>query len=141
MQLELRKLRRTASRRPFLDMTPMIDTVFNLLIFFAVTSTMATSSAAMKVNLPQADAAAQQKSSITISLARDGRLALNKTEITWTGLHRELIRIGELSPDTSVIVRADRDVLYDSVIRVLDEVRGAGLADLSLAVVKEQRIR
>lgn len=138
MQLDLKGLRRTARRRPFLDMTPLIDMVFNLLIFFAVTTSVASSAAAMKVNLPKAEAAVRQNSSLVISLSREGRLEVGEEEISWDSLHSRLERVRKSNPDTAVIVRADKGVIYEGVVRILDEVKQAGLNDLSLAVVKER---
>ncbi|MDD3925901.1 MAG: biopolymer transporter ExbD [bacterium] len=138
MQLELRNHRRSAKRRPFLETTPLIDAVFNLLIFFAVTMTVASSSAGMKVTLPKAKTTIQQNGNIVISLSRDGRIEINDNEVTWDQMHKRLVEAGADSPATAVIVRADKGVIYDSVVRVLDEVKGAGLDNLSLAVIKEK---
>lgn len=138
MQFELWNYRRSTKRRPFLETTPLIDAVFNLLIFFAVTMTVASSSASMKVNLPKARTTIQQNANIVISLSRDGRIEINDNEVTWDQMRNRLVEAGMDRPATAVIVRADKNVIYDVVVRVLDEVRGAGLGNLSLAVIKEK---
>ena len=53
-------------------------------------------------------------------------------------MRNRLVEAGMDRPATAVIVRADKNVIYDVVVRVLDEVRGAGLGNLSLAVIKEK---
>jgi biopolymer transport protein ExbD len=92
----------------------------------------------MKVNLPKARTTIQQNANIVISLSRDGRIEINDNEVTWDQMRNRLVEAGMDRPATAVIVRADKNVIYDVVVRVLDEVRGAGLGNLSLAVIKEK---
>jgi len=123
-----------------LELTPLIDTVFNLLIFFAVSTTLISSRAGLPVDLPQAKTAETQKSKVMISVDRDGRIFYEDSPVTPEELEARLKQAVAQQPQVLVIVNADRRVVYDRVVQVLDVARSAGIHNLALAVKKERGV-
>lgn len=121
-----------------LELTPLIDTVFNLLIFFAVSTTLISSRAGLPVDLPQAKTAETQKSKVMVSVDRDGRIFYEESPVTAEELEVRLKQAFAQQPQVLVIVNADRRVVYDRVVQVLDVARSAGIRNLALAVKKEK---
>ncbi len=121
-----------------LELTPLIDTVFNLLIFFAVSTTLISSRTGLPVDLPQAKTAETQKSKVMVSVDRDGRIFYEESPVTAEELEVRLKQAFAQQPQVLVIVNADRRVVYDRVVQVLDVARSAGISNLALAVKKEK---
>jgi biopolymer transport protein ExbD len=119
-----------------LDLTPLIDAVFLLLIFFLFTATYAQQSeqSVVPVDLPSGTSgeAATQVESLTVVLTAEGNYALQRgQEALLQGLSRgqleeELRRLHTPESETSLYLRADREVRYGEVMRLLDIVRDIG---------------
>jgi len=125
-------------REPLIpDMTPLIDVVFILLIFFIVTSVFKKEELALLLNLPdsQAQTLEVEKENITIELSKD-KLALKGKEVTFDVLEEELKLITDKK--RSVIVRIDEEVMYRQIIGVLDLLQKYELNNLALVTKKEK---
>lgn len=101
------------------DMTPLIDVVFILLIFFIVTSVFKKEELALLLNLPksQAQKLEVERENINIELSND-KLAFKGKEITLENLDKELSQIEDKG--RAVIVRIDEEVPYKKVVGILD---------------------
>ncbi|NKQ40624.1 MAG: biopolymer transporter ExbD [Sulfurovum sp.] len=101
------------------DMTPLIDVVFILLIFFIVTSVFKKEELALLLNLPksQAQKLEVERENINIELSND-KLAFKGKEITLENLDKELSQIED--KERAVIVRIDEEVPYKKVVGILD---------------------
>lgn len=118
-------------RRVTLDMSPMMDIVFLLLIFFLVTSTFLPDSG-MDLELPESTTATPSEMAPTmISVAEDGAVQLNGEAITVSELQQRVAALPEADRQR-ITVRADARVDYGIIVRIIDALRNAGVTGLSL---------
>ncbi len=124
-----------------IDLTSMIDIVFNLLIFFMVSTTL-TNTPLIKVNLPKSSSSAEAEKSenIFITISNSGQMFLNKEEMSIDELKEKL---AELSIDPSarenvVIIRADEEVPTKLLIESMDIAKSLGFHMLSIATSEGQ---
>lgn len=130
-----------------INMTPLIDVVFQLLIFFLVSSHLSKQEAQMALPLPSAmtgaEAAAEdERPRVTLNVLSDGSLVLVGRHIAVAELGERLqVVVAEQGPEVELRVRADREVPYRHVEPVLLASSRAGLANVTFAVVDstEQR--
>jgi len=115
------------------DLTPIVDTVFNLLIFFALSLNFAATSGGINVNLPKATSADPLKSEpLTVNLTKDGKLYLNDKITTLEELSESLEK--NQNKQSLVIIRADDSVPHGRVVGVMDTVKTQGFSRLAIAV-------
>jgi biopolymer transport protein ExbD len=119
-----------------INMAPMIDMVFLLLIFFMVASHL-TALERIPVALPVADKAkvpeeARDRQLITVLAEPDGNAGyyMNLKKVDVNGLGREIARLYEADPDQSVYLRADRMVKHKYIKEVMGICAEAGLSDI-----------
>lgn len=120
-----------------IDMSPMMDMVFILLIFFIVTSTF-TRETGIDVSKPKA-ASSQDLSaeSILVGITKQGTVHINESQVTLSGLRLVLKQLVAESPDRPVIIVADRDAPSGRVVDVLDECNLAKVRKVSISATKE----
>jgi biopolymer transport protein ExbD len=134
------KIRREFSRRPRIEMIPLIDVVFLLLVFFIYSMLSMTIHRGLPVNLPTASTATlDKKTFITITLQRDGQLFLEDRAVDTQTLPSLLVKEREKDPDLQVYLRADREVSYHRAVEVMDLVRSAGINKLALETQWEEK--
>lgn len=119
------------------DMTPLIDVVFILLIFFIVTSVFKKEELALLLNLPKSQAQELQveKEQITIEISPE-EIALRGKVITPDALEEELKQIKDKK--RAIIVRIDSDVVYSKIVVILNLLQKYGLNSLALVTKKEE---
>ncbi len=116
-----------------LDLTPVVDVVFNLLIFFALSLNFAATSGGINVKLPSASSAEPVKTEqLTINLTQAGKIYYNDKEIEIDDLAPKLEAIED--KDSIVIIRADNSVPHGQVVDVMDIVKSEGFSKLAIAV-------
>jgi len=116
-----------------LDLTPIVDVVFNLLIFFALSLNFAATSGGINVKLPSASSAEPVKSEqLTINLTQAGQVYYNDKEINIDELSAKLKSIED--KESIVIIRADNAVPHGQVVEVMDIVKSEGFLKLAIAV-------
>jgi biopolymer transport protein ExbD len=131
------KFRRRRRDEAGVDLTPLIDVVFLLLIFFMVSTTFIRETQ-LEIDLPEADGALQEIDDevIEISIDRRGDYAVNQrllvnTEITT--LRRALQEaLGERPPSMRVIITADANTSHQAVVRAMDAAGQVGLSRVSI---------
>jgi len=131
------KFKRQASRKlnaiTTLDLTPMVDVVFNLLIFFALSLNFVASSGGINVNLPEASSAKPIKTeNITINLTKGGKLYYNKEVATKEEIKKNLNEVTDKS--SLIIIRADNEVEHGKVVEAMDLAKVEGFTKLAIAV-------
>jgi biopolymer transport protein ExbD len=115
------------------DLTPIVDTVFNLLIFFALSLNFAATSGGINVKLPRAQTVEPVKAEqLTVNLTKDGKLYLNDKLITLDKLNDTLKH--NQKKDSLVVIRADSSVEHGRVVEVMDIARTNGFSRLAIAV-------
>lgn len=120
------------------DLTPVIDMVFMLLIFFLVATTFQQQEREAKVALPQAAASAPISSAmreIVINVTRDGTMIVNTRAVDEASLLSMLKSAAAQNPGQKVNVRGDRDAAYGMVARALDLCKQAGIAEPFLQTI------
>jgi len=116
-----------------LDLTPIVDVVFNLLIFFALSLNFAATSGGINVKLPSASSAEPVKTEqVTINLTQAGQLYYNDKEINIEDLSTKLQKVED--KQSIVIIRADNTVPHGKVVEVMDIVKTGGFSKLAIAV-------
>ena len=126
---------RTKRRRNSPDITPLIDVMFFMLVFFMVFSTIKTEPMGLDVELPRAVTGRPQTStSFEVLVDKSGVFYVSGRMVTGTELQQQLTERLRVNPDIFVIVKADRDVRYEHVVDALDHVRAVGGYRLGLAV-------
>ena len=118
-----------------MNLAPMIDVVFLLLIFFMVATTFIEREKEMGLDLPTAesgDEAQEDIDEIVINLMEDGTIKLNGDVYDLDGLRDVLSRAARANPETPVTVRGDRKTYHENVVGVIDACRLAGLIDIGL---------
>ena len=126
------------TKRSRFDMTPMIDMIFLLLIFFLLTSTLAKP--VITVELPESeitDTRAEQE--IVVSVDSGSRLFLKDVQYSEEELQIELTRIYAGRATDEIFIQADEKVDFGYIVRVMDICRESGAVELSFIV--EQKIQ
>jgi biopolymer transport protein ExbD len=118
-------------------LTALIDIVFLLLIYFLLTTNFMVDEG-IKIKLPQAKASMPQtEETITVYVDRDGRSYLNNREVSPSELFKRLKETIGSRKDKLVVVRADRGVILNKAVKVMDVAKAAGAGRLCLATEKD----
>ena len=134
------KIKRFRRRRPRIEIIPMIDTIFFLLVFFMVASLSMIHQEGLTVELPRAASAAPALAQrITVTVAADGRLFLDKRPVSRDALVAALRQAVARAPKALVVVNAARAARYGDAVAVMDAARLAGAAQASLATQPRER--
>lgn len=116
-----------------INMTPMLDIVFIMLIFFIVTTSFVKESG-IDVNRPTAKTAEiKEHGHIIISIKPNGEIWVDKHLIDIRAVRANVARLHAENPLGSVIIAADRNSKTYMVVEVMDQVRQAGIVNASLA--------
>ena len=127
------------TEEPGIDLTPMLDVVFIMLIFFIVTSTFIKESG-VEVNRPQADtASSKENANILIAVTADGQIWLDKQAVDVRSVRGHVERLRQEHPEGLVVVQADQDARTGLVVQVMDQARLAGVHDVALAASLESK--
>lgn len=115
---------------PALDMTPMVDCIFNLVVFFLIAGAFQQVEREMNVALPFANSAVPMSSALrelVINIDTEGRTIVNGRPIEFGALQTLVARLVKENPDQKVSVRGDRTTAYANVVRVLDLCKASGI--------------
>lgn len=116
-----------------INITPLIDIVFILLIFFAVTTTFVAPTS-IKVDLPNAKGEAnQEKKNVRIGVDNAGALFIDGVPIADDMLAAEFQKLAATSPDITIIIEADKSAMHGKVVFVIDKARSANLTKFAIA--------
>lgn len=119
---------------PVIDITPMIDVVFQLVLFFMVSTTF-TNAPGIQVELPKAasDVVLSDKQDLNIWVTSTGEVFVDEAPVDMQGLQQRLTAAAERDPDTLVVIKADQGVNHGRVVTVMDIARSKGLSRLAIA--------
>ena len=130
----------TKSHAPTLALTSMLDVIFLLLCFFVTVSVFSQWESEISIKLPAAKTSEQPErlpGEIIVNLTKDGTVKVNGSIMPLTELRDRLAKISKFYPGQPVIIRADRDVRYESLVSVIDTCREADVWNFSLATEGE----
>ena len=115
------------------DITPMLDVVFIMLIFFIVTATFVKESG-IEVDRPQATTAVvQEKANILIAIDAQDKVWVNRREVDLRAVRPNIERLHAENPKGTVVIQADRDSRNEVLVKVMDASRQAGVYTIAIA--------
>ncbi|GAB5442324.1 MAG: biopolymer transporter ExbD [Fuerstiella sp.] len=129
-------LRTESLDEPQLNLTPMIDIVFLLIIFFMVGTRFSEIEQQYDIELPTAQAVSPMSSrpdAIVLNVARSGDITVNGDQVTQQQLKTQLEAARKAYAEQAVVIRGDGSGLYQAIIDVLDVCQQAQITKLSLA--------
>ena len=124
-----------------LELAPMVDVVFLLLIFFIVTWQFARFERDMDISVPAAEESnddPRNVGEIIVNVRADGSIVLNGQGVTEEELLAKLQAISDAYPDQAVILRGSSEANFQAIINVLDEIKKAGIWNVAFATTKPQ---
>lgn len=127
-----------ADTEPTIELTPVIDMVFLLLIFFLVATTFQQAEREIQIALPDAESAGPISSvmrEIVINVTEDGSLIVGGAAMTLEGLRTLVSDAIERNPEQKVSVRGDREASYGAIARVLGVCKASGVGEPYLDTV------
>lgn len=135
------RIQRRNLKKARIEIIPMIDTIFFLLVFFMISTLSMAQYRGMPVNLPKAASGQQAPAeSAAITIDNESRIFLNKEGVDQATLGNLLRQQLEQNADLLVVINADDGVEHGRVVEVMDIARGANAAKMAIAVKpKESR--
>jgi len=131
--LNITAARKARRQNAEINVAPLVDMVFILLIFFLVTTSF-VKEAGVAINRPAAaTAVVSEKTGILIGVTRENRIYMNHREIDLRTVRANVERAMAENPEGHVIIVADRDSLTGTIIGVMDGCRAAGAKNISVA--------
>ncbi|MCP5538778.1 MAG: biopolymer transporter ExbD [Akkermansiaceae bacterium] len=124
-----------------LELAPMIDVVFLLLIFFIVTWQFARFERDMDVSVPaaeQVDDGPRQIGEIIVNVRKSGDVFINGAQVSDDEMLARFRLISSAYPDQAVILRGDAEATYQSIIDVLDVIKEAGIWNVAFATARPE---
>ena len=122
-----------------MNMTPLIDCVFLLLIFFMVTTVFSTPPG-LKVDLPKAaESDLPPEKDLNIIISKTGEMELNGEPVLMDELDQRLREAKELYRSKVLIIKADKNCIHGIVVDVMDAAKGVGIDELAIATEREEQ--
>ncbi len=121
-----------------INITPMLDVVFIMLIFFIVTTSFVKESG---INIYRPSAKTVEKknqASIMIAINRAGEIWMDRKKVDIRFVRANVERLRAENPEGSVVIQADKGSVTDLLVQVMDQVRLAGVKKISVAATKAQ---
>jgi biopolymer transport protein ExbD len=121
--------------RPRVEVIPMIDIMMFLLVFFVVLSVNMIAGTGVDMNLPGSKTTADIKeATITVGVKKDNQFIVDGETISSENLTAKLLELKE-NRKVAVIIAGDKDVELETLINVMDSVRGAGINSVGIAAI------
>ena len=125
--------------RPRVEVIPMIDIMMFLLVFFVVISLKMIAGTGVPLDLPGAASTQQIKSStITIGVTKTGDAVVDGKTLTLDALKARLVELKQKQP-IEVVLAGDKEVALQTLLKVMDSVRAAGIANIGLAAKADKK--
>ena len=132
-----RRSRNKFAEESSLDLTPMMDIVFIMLIFFIVTTSFVKETG-VDINRPNAETAQRdEKGNILVALTDNNEIWIDKRMIDIRAVRANVERLKAENPEGSVIIQADENSKTGLLVETMDQVRLAGVQNVSIAADKD----
>ena len=129
------RIARKAPEKARIEIIPMIDVIFFLLVFFMISTLSMTINRGLPVNLPAAATSQKDvRDNVSLTVQQDGKIFLNKEPVTLQDMGPRVKAALAADPRLAVVINADGQVLHSTVVDILDELRQAGVSGLAIAV-------
>ncbi len=130
--------RKSAEEEIGVDLTPMLDITFIMLIFFIVTTSFVKESG-IDVNRPSAATAVKkERANILIGISETGDIWIQKRRIDVRSVRANIEKLHAENPEGSVVIQADKGAKTGTLIEVMDQVRLAGVLNVSIAAKPQE---
>jgi biopolymer transport protein ExbD len=117
-----------------IEIVPMIDTIFFLLVFFMMASLAMTTMRGMPVNLPKAaQAQSRPVDKVVLTLTADGRYYVDREPVTFEQIRPVLREVLRRNPDTAVVINCDQSQRVKGLVELADEAKSCGARLLTIA--------
>jgi biopolymer transport protein ExbD len=123
-----------------INITPLTDIFLVLLIIFMITSSAMIESGG-RINLPKAVATRSESRGTTVTLTPKHEIYVNQKKVTEENLEKSLQEALSISPDKTVILRGDKDVLLGDTVKVMSIIKRAGASEIAIAAEAERKPR
>lgn len=131
-----RKRRNSDDEETAIDMTPMLDIVFIMLIFFIVTTSF-VKEAGVDINRPAASTGKKTDSkSLVVAITKDGDVYIDGNQVDVQTVRPLVESLRAQDPESAVMVQADDASRTGALIKVMDQIRAAGVTNISVATQK-----
>lgn len=133
------KLRKSEDDEPVLNLTPMIDVVFQLLVFFMVATQFLDPEREIDIALPEASAgnpAPKENNEIVINVFADGRMVVSGQDVDDAQLLQTLKAAALDDPNTPVTIRGDGQARHERIVQVMDACSRAGLTQFNVGTLE-----
>jgi len=135
-------LRANQVEEPVLQLAPMIDIIFLLLIFFVTTSLLGEIEAQVQISLPVAEnvsAPTTPPRQLVVNVKADDSMWISNRQVkTLDELQKILHTASQADASVALIIRADKAATHGRVIRIMDRARAEGIRDIDFPVLKEE---
>ena len=132
------RFRRNSEEEAGIDMTPMLDIVFIMLIFFIVTTSFVKESG-IDVNRPSAATATKkERANILIGITDAGEIWIQKRRVDVRSVRANIEKLHAENPEGSVVIQSDKGAKTGTLIQVMDQVRLAGVTAVSIAAKPQE---
>ncbi|MDR2842338.1 MAG: biopolymer transporter ExbD [Spirochaetaceae bacterium] len=129
---------RTKHKAASLDITPLIDVVFQLLLFFILTSAIVQS--AVQVDLPESNTQSNiEDLDMLISVQKDGSIFIGDTATNMAGLLSAVTELAAKKKDARVVLSADKLLEYGIFFEIMEMCKNAGIDSVSLAYTQDNK--
>ncbi|MGB0956325.1 MAG: ExbD/TolR family protein [Panacagrimonas sp.] len=133
------KLRRhdKISEESGIDLTPMLDVIFIMLIFFIVTTSFVRESG-IQVNRPSAETAKREdRANILVAISPQGEVWIDKQRVDIRALRTVIQKLHAENPQAAVVIQADTDARAGLMVEAMDQARLAGVENVSIAATPQ----
>ena len=130
------------AKAPALALTSMLDVIFLLLCFFVSASVVSQWESEISISLPSAASAetpGRLPGEVILNVSKEGAVTVNAKALSLDDLGSRLKKVAEFYPGQPVVIRADRETSYESLVKVIDTCRTSGVWNFSLATVEEKK--
>jgi biopolymer transport protein ExbD len=129
----MRRQRKASAEEAEVDLTPMLDVVFIMLIFFIVTASFVKESG-MDVNRPDAaTAVVKPRGNILVAITPSGQIWIDKRQVDVRSIRANLERLYAENPQGAVVIQADKESKNGLLVAVMDAAKLAGIEKVSIA--------
>ena len=134
----MRKFFKRKSEESGIDLTPMLDVVFIMLIFFIVTTSFVKESG-IDVSRPSAKTAKKkQRASILVAISQSGEIWIQRRKVDIRSVRANIERLHAESPEGTVVIQADKRSETGLLVDVMDQVRLAGVESIAVSASEKQ---
>jgi len=119
-----------------INLTPMLDVVFIMLIFFIVTTSF-VKEAGIQVNRPSA-ATSEQKAAanIIVAIRKNNEIWIDKRIVDIRAVRANIEKLKSINSQNSIVIQSDKESKTDTLIKVMDQIRLAGINEISISALK-----